>query len=755
MPGLLQTADTDFEQTLADLAHAQLRDKAPALLDFLVGFQVVDRNDDGTHGVGVLGFKVGRQIMLAPVFFLNGELKMSLLFLKNQDLFLPLKDNWVTYLLNRRPAVMGEPEMMSKDRLGIQYPDLTGLSNQRAGEGFSVKLSAAASRTPWMSGAEQMFALMNSWGGDLPDLPSFLAKEAAVRPVFLRTLRGNAALLNATLRVHDWSTLQKACSAPVSSRIRPTAVPTSFKLPASAKRSSVLDRQTALMDASGPHRVCVLYGLDAARRAISDEDRATLLRGDVLVKDAREEANVAYEVTSPKSVKSPSENGVHAILTADGEFKDFFVAVGPKPFSRGFVRSALVIDPETGNFCYAWPETLWAKPSVDVTSGYKSFFDGLSSVDSIEPGNDYVVVTDDLDASVVFAADHKTTKTNGDVVIEITQRIDNPGRRPSMDTHYSARQIASLGSGPAAHAALDRTDVEPELTEFISTRQRNIVVTDKVKRMTPVNTTLFVPRDAKVIKVRSDGDTWPGMRFAAPTAMADLELELLKAGAESLSLAKMSSRFYINGKGPMSYPEALSGLVRYVGLREKQARAMLDEIRDDEACRFLVKNAIGLAPDIPDPSMTQDPYTGADMIMPQDKEIVLDALAAGRQSGYAGTAPPVDQRAMMEAALSGQKEIFDTAAIASLVRTSDSNEMITKYLSDIIRGLDRVCRILFLYYWFNEKFRDRYGQENMIELEDQLKNVVTALGDLVLFLKQRRVESGPMMLDANIDLGRL
>lgn len=754
MPGLLQTADTDFEQTLADLAHAQLRDKAPALLDFLVGFQVVDRNEEGTHGVGVLGFKIGKQIMLAPVFFLNGELKMSLLFLKRQDLFLPLKDNWVTYLLNRRPAVMGVPETEGRDRLGVQYPDLTGLSNQRAGEGFSVKLSAAASRTPWMAGAERMFASLNSPDGVSSDLPAFLAKEAATRPVFLRTLRNNATLLNATLRIYDWPTLQKACSAAAPPRpAGGTTMPKSFKLPASVKRSEFLDRKRALMDASGPHRVRVLYGPDAAERAISDEDRETLLRGDILVKDAREDANVAYEVARPKAIMSPSENGIHAILTADGEFKNFFVAVGPRPFSRGFVRSALVVDPETGAFAYVWPESVWAKPNVDVASGYKSFFDGLAPVDSVEPGHEYVVVTDDLDASVVFAAEQKTTKTNGDVVVEIRQRIDNPGRRPSMDTHYSARQIASLGSGPAAHASLDRTDIEPELKEFVSTRQRNIIVTDKVKRMTPVNATMFVPRTAKVIKVQS-GDSWPGLRVATPTAMAELELDLLKAGAESLSLAKTASGFYVNGKGPMRYPTALSALIQRMGLREKQSRAMLDELRDDESRRFLVKNAIGLAPDIPDPAMTQDPYTGVNMIMPQDKEIVLDALASGRRPDYAETVSPADQRGMLEAALSGQKEVFDTAAIASLVRTSDNDEMITKYLSEIIRGLDRVCRVLFLYYWFNEKFRDRYGQENMVELEDQLKNVVTSLGDLVLFLKQRRVESGPMLLDADLDLGR-
>ena len=67
--------DADFERTFADLAHASLRDRAPVLLDHLVGFQLLDKSDDDSHAVGVWGFKVGNEWMYAPVFFLNGQLK--------------------------------------------------------------------------------------------------------------------------------------------------------------------------------------------------------------------------------------------------------------------------------------------------------------------------------------------------------------------------------------------------------------------------------------------------------------------------------------------------------------------------------------------------------------------------------------------------------------------------------------------------------------------------------------------------------
>ena len=40
--------DIPFEQAFSNLAHAYLRDKAPSLLDYEVGFQLLERNQDNT-----------------------------------------------------------------------------------------------------------------------------------------------------------------------------------------------------------------------------------------------------------------------------------------------------------------------------------------------------------------------------------------------------------------------------------------------------------------------------------------------------------------------------------------------------------------------------------------------------------------------------------------------------------------------------------------------------------------------------------
>jgi hypothetical protein len=118
-----------FEQAFSSLSYSFLRDKAPKLIDFIVGFQLVDRNDDNTKAVGVFGFKIGPQWLYAPVFFLNGDLKgHELLYIKNQDTFVPLKENWVNYVMSRKPHMLGEGSRKDVWQMGGQAPNVERMS---------------------------------------------------------------------------------------------------------------------------------------------------------------------------------------------------------------------------------------------------------------------------------------------------------------------------------------------------------------------------------------------------------------------------------------------------------------------------------------------------------------------------------------------------------------------------------------------------------------------------------------------------
>ena len=56
MPGN-STPDKDFEQSFFQLAYDKLQEKLFNLLPFLVGFEIVNKSDDGEKALGVFAFK--------------------------------------------------------------------------------------------------------------------------------------------------------------------------------------------------------------------------------------------------------------------------------------------------------------------------------------------------------------------------------------------------------------------------------------------------------------------------------------------------------------------------------------------------------------------------------------------------------------------------------------------------------------------------------------------------------------------------
>ena len=91
----------------------------------------------------------------------------------------------------------------------------------------------------------------------------------------------------------------------------------------------------------------------------------------------------------------------------------------------------------------------------------------------------------------------------------------------------------------------------------------------------------------------------------------------------------------------------------------------------------------------------------------------------------------------MEAADAGITEVFDVSVLSGLIDKADVSELRKDYVSDMIKGMDKIGRMLFLYYWHHDEFEERYGKEDMQKLEDTLKEVFLSTGDLVLFLKEK------------------
>jgi hypothetical protein len=97
----------------------------------------------------------------------------------------------------------------------------------------------------------------------------------------------------------------------------------------------------------------------------------------------------------------------------------------------------------------------------------------------------------------------------------------------------------------------------------------------------------------------------------------------------------------------------------------------------------------------------------------------------------------MDTDLAMQAAGMGQQTVFDHSMLGSLAQITDVSELINQYLPDLEAALDKLGRLLFLYWWHQEQFKESFGITKMKELEDRLRNVFKTFGELVLDLKQK------------------
>jgi hypothetical protein len=109
----------------------------------------------------------------------------------------------------------------------------------------------------------------------------------------------------------------------------------------------------------------------------------------------------------------------------------------------------------------------------------------------------------------------------------------------------------------------------------------------------------------------------------------------------------------------------------------------------------------------------------------------------GQQHGQGQGGIDSTVNSAVDMAQNGQKEVFDTQAIAALSRYTDTSTKIVEYIPNFVTSLDKLGRMLFLAYWDTEKFEKMYGKDELPELIELIKNVFTNLGDLIIFLKRK------------------
>ncbi|HDL86744.1 MAG TPA: hypothetical protein ENH11_10575 [Candidatus Acetothermia bacterium] len=421
------------------------------------------------------------------------------------------------------------------------------------------------------------------------------------------------------------------------------------------------------------------------------------------------------------------------------------------------------------------------------------FLDDGVALGKMRPGFLYVLVAPNGQGTIPFKFLESTANNDGTVQLRVSakENVTRTGRllgqHPSCYSGGYNRQEGpgiwmddngdSYNDDCCCPISYDDEKKSP-YTVWEYKSGKNILSSDRdsVSRMHIVGSTLVVPANTKAIEIGDDRREGSGPQRAKqvttldPGTLLDVETYILKQGAHQIDVILDGPEIVIrheNGQMRLEKSAAVFNLVKKWGLDVDDARHMVKAAKSKRIQQYWVKFAAGpptspdmmnapAAPPMPPYPSRYSNETGTPIVEHQQDFLEVPGLQEqpGNRAAYKLMDDP-DVQGVLQAAESGKKDIFDTSVVGSLVKAVDVDSIIDSYLPDIIRGMDRVGRILFMFYWHNESFRDRYGRQELMDMEDALRNVFKSQGDLVIFLKQKTIEADPLDEAMAVDIGAL
>jgi hypothetical protein len=769
--------DMPFEQAFSNLAHAYLKDKAPGLLDYEVGFQLVDRSEDNTEAVGIFGFKVGSQWLYAPVFFLSGQLKgHELLYIKNQDIFVPLKENWVNYLLNKRPTILGEGVDQNLQPLGVSSANLSRLSD-------SPTKFGSAKMPEWVQAVLPLYAHLRSNPtspftdakyASVKSLPEFLEAEgAAVTKLLVKMAQLSPALAMKLEAIHGMATIQKTITkvAAMHRAANSNSVLSGITKTASPRRTVIRGSVMAERPTGHPIKTGALQVItydrtlmdDELRDTLTDAEKKKIAKGDTIVRDTRGDDDVsrAYTVQLEESLTNPTESGIYEVLTSGHKYEKCLIICTPHGPDG---REAFCVVVRLGD-AKAWMNVHTSRVWVGkqyAHDEWNKFYAGLPEAKSFTPSRSarHMLISQKCDGTLVFKVQKTLGGADGkqayDVKFESHGSFTNPIRRNGTRGHSGCYPCGGNDYDGSYDSWRDGQRVHlgaPKGTSLRSAKG-DLTVPEGFKKFTVKAHKLDEWEKNEPIEGHGGPDGGSDPQPIQPGNLLDVKMDIMAKTSE-LKVWTAGDEAEINNGPRLSKTGAFRSLISDYGFRAAVATEMLkkaDQAGGKELFRVKLANPFLQpgpgAPGFPEPPTGGDSMMGSSVPQqgPQQDLIEVPGMKAdpGNAEAYNPATPdPMAAQQAAQAGESGQKEVFDTAMIGSLLKSQRDDTMVDRHLGDLMKGLDRTGRLLFLLYANEEQFEDRYGKTDMPELEDGLRNTFESMGDLVLFLKQKTVEASP------------
>jgi len=758
--GIESPDQMQLEQDFGRLAYSFLSDRAGGLLPYVLGFEVVDREEDGSRAIGIFGFKIGDDYYYVPAFFINNQIKgMDLLYSKRTNLFVPLRESWINYITNRQTVSLGKNVDESKElRKDFENPRFDFLTTPPESSSGTPKTAESKDASAAIDSIHDGF---NKWNIMQQSLVDSLEKDSEFQTAWacaVSRLEKHDLPIEKTAdnsRLIAWLG-EKGGVRAVNSLMRTLTLSHDFAKAAMTfyprpETLMINEFSKDLEPEKKATRITVLTqsDLDSGDSSISEDGKKRLVRDGFTIHDTRdnEEKSEAYEIDYEQRFHNPDKSGLYNVLLRNGGTTKSWVFM---PSGSAKSDSCVVVETANKNYFLAEPGAIFVRGD-EIEDQDKSAYSKTIMLSRMKIGQTYIMLDKNNCSSLPFKINAVIAENGKRTKMRINWHSSSKIKRPTyghdFETLHTEDKVVDLDS---SGDYIQLAEYENGALTYSGT---DTIVAPSGWRAFKLNTGKRSAVDSYEARQIMEDMFQPGTLTDVTEALTKNALHTLLVGSDdSLEYYMRFDNDFVDGP-PVNYKTAAVKLVSRYGLKVDDAETMLKEARENFKSRRLIKlgQMVGVnMPPAPPQAMGSDQFTGATTVAPQVNQMqgnmtgvppLQNPVTPGFNIGGEAQMDIGAANVAQQAAGAGQKQVFDHAAIGGLAHLYDSGSVIDSYVPELMQALDRLGRILFLFYWKNEEFAERYGSEELSEMEDMIRGVFKSYGDLVLKLRQRAIDS--------------
>lgn len=708
--------DTEsFEMKFGRIAERQLREQTQALVPFKVGFQLLDKTDNNDRAFGVYAFIINDVWAYMPVIYHNGNLYgMDMLYLKTPNIVVPATDSWINVLKEEGRQSMGRPYTKADEKTeDVAYAE--DMDTDMDSFPYAFKTASLDPESLISPKTLRRMLQIGLWDMDLLGKTASLGEDASL--VLGRTLMSNPEYLNSVFRFYTPEVLQKF--AAMAGETYADFANDSGETSAEPSTPGTVDTEPI-----DPDKVVFIEGpgSDEAKQ-LTEAEKRVLLRTGVFVKDEREDrSQVFYGTVHDKVHQTPNEPGLYRLLMADGSYRAaLIIPLRPELDSP---RDAAVVDLQDPKGYYRFPlnhllaTRINTMQDLPLTETGKQVFGTDATRSKLDD-----ILSEDYSRNVLLI---RGSGESLELDVSVPWDSTNQKRDPSNATF---REI-----GAKQRPSRVRENSSKMEMPGLDNSNKQLVFTGKPDgKLSSDSASVYIPSDTRMFVQHSYND-----RDAfRPGTLDTLQEQLIsRHQLAPLSVMEKEGEFSLKGSRGrwtpfMSEVAALRNLVVTRGIFAGQAKQILKEAeRSHIPLQLLMKYAAGYGEVEGNPEMR----TGS--------PVARQATTTITEKAAPKVMPQDAINIASRAAESGNKDLFDVASLNGLIRASDPENLKRENLVPLIRAMDATGRLRILLARRRTLFEDRYGRDGLTELEDALKDLFRQEGEVILFLKQKKLYQG-------------